>query len=188
MRKLVISEFVSLDGVMEAPGKDGSSYEYAGWTMPYGNQQFMKLKSAELMAADVLLLGRVTYSGFAAAWPKMRGDVFSDRMNNIPKYIVTKTLSSLDWANSHRISDDLQKEVTALKSGGDGDILVAGSGQLARGLISAGLVDQIRLLVYPIVLGSGKRLFQETQKTALQLTRSEAFESGVVVLEYQPEK
>lgn len=186
VRKVVVSEFVSLDNVMEAPGPDGSGYLYAGWTMPYGNEQFMKFKSDELMSGDVMLLGRITYEGFAQAWPERHGDAFSDKMNSMPKYVVTKTLQTTEWNNAHIISSDLQTEVTKLKEAGDGDILVAGSAQLVRGLMASGLVDELRLLIYPVVLGTGNRLFEDNKKMSLKLVRSEAFDSGIIAATYEP--
>jgi dihydrofolate reductase len=188
MRKIVVSEFMSLDGVIEAPGADGSGYQYAGWTVPYSNEQFMEFKSDELRASDILLLGRTTYEGFAAAWPKMSGDEFSDKMNSMPKYVVSTTLTTADWTNSHIIGGDISQEVAKLKQQDGKDILVFGSGMLTRELLKQGLVDELRLLVYPIVLGSGKQLFKDSQKIPLKLTHSEVFDTGVVLLKYEPEK
>jgi dihydrofolate reductase len=188
MRKVIVSEFVSLDGIMEAPGPDGSDYQHAGWTMGYASEAFMKFKFDELMASGAMLLGRRTYEGFAAAWPGRSGDAFSDKMNEMPKYIVSKTLKTADWDNSHIILPDLKKEVALLRAAGDDDLLVAGSAQLVRGLLAAGLVDELHLLVYPIILGTGKQLFLKSHKVALQLTHHETFDSGVVALKYRPEK
>jgi dihydrofolate reductase len=187
MNKVIVSEFISTDGVIEAPGPDGSAYKYAGWTMPYGNDQFIKFKYNELMSGNALLLGRTTYEGFASAWPNMKGDEFSDKMNNMPKYVVSSTLKAADWTNAHLITSDLQKEITKLKQSLSGDILVFGSGQLVRGLLEEGLVDELRLMTYPIILGTGKRLFDDAKKVPLKLIHTETFDTGVVVLSYEPQ-
>jgi dihydrofolate reductase len=172
MGKIVVTEFVSLDGVFEAPGPD-SDFEHAGWTFTFdrGENTF---KFDELMAADAQLLGRITYEHFAAAWPNMQGTgEFGEKMNSMPKYVVSRTLDSADWENSTVLRGALAEEVPALRERHSGDILVAGSGQLVRGLLAEGLVDEIRLLVFPIVLGSGKRLFAEgTAKTRFRLLES----------------
>lgn len=186
MRKLVITEFLSLDGVFQAPGPDGSGYKYEGWTFPYSNQQFMDFKSKELEDADMLLLGRITYEGFAEAWPKHKGDAFSDKFNAMPKYVVSKTLKKAEWTNSHIISSNVVEEVKKLKAQTGGDIAVHGSGQLARFLLEHKLVDQINLLVYPIILGEGKKLFEGASKTELKLIEFETFTTAIVKLIYQP--
>lgn len=186
MRKLVVTEFLSLDGVFEAPGPEGAGYKYEGWTFPFNSDEFMKFKSEELWATDILLLGRVTYDGFAEAWPKMKGDPFSDKFNSMPKYVVSNTLKEASWQNSHIISKDVVEEVTKLKREQGGDINVHGSGMLARFLLDHKLVDQINILLYPIVLGTGKKLFDDTQKVDLNLVESEPFSKGIVKLIYTP--
>jgi dihydrofolate reductase len=161
MGKIVATEFVTLDGVFEDPG--GQHGGRGGWAFQYergdAGDQF---KYEELMAADAQLLGRITYEGFAEAWPKMRGDEFGERMNAMPKYVVSSTLQRADWENSAIVSGDLASEIPALAGRHAGDILVAGSGQLVRGLLAADLLDELRLMVYPVVLGGGARLFGET--------------------------
>ena len=173
MGKLVVTEFISLDGVMEDPG-GAESYEHGGWTFTFeSGEAGGQFKFEELLASDAQLLGRVTYEGFAKAWPTMEGTgEFGEKMNAMPKFVVSKTLTSADWENSTILSGDLAEEVTALKERFD-NILVAGSAQLAQGLLAAGLVDELRLMVFPVVLGSGKRLFADDAG----LTRFEVVDS-----------
>lgn len=188
MRKLLVTEFMSLGGVFQAPGPDGSGFKYEGWTFPYHSDEFQTFKMAELNTTDILLLGRVTYEGFAKAWPKMSGDPFSDKFNSMPKYVASKTLKTADWNNSHIISDNVVEEVQKLKDQEGGDIAVHGSGTLARFLIENNLVDELTILLYSVVLGTGKRLFEDINKTGLKLIEAKPFKSGIVVLRYQPEK
>ena len=160
MRRIVVSEFLSLDGVMEATG-DQDKFEQASWTMPYWNNEIGKFKQEELFDCDCLLLGRVTYQGFAEAWPSRKDDQgFADRMNNIPKYVASTTLKQLDWNNSHLIVGHLAGEVMMLKEKPGKDILVAGSSVLIQTLMAHDLIDEYRLLIYPVILGTGKRLFK----------------------------
>ncbi len=186
MRKIVVSEFISLDGVVEAPGGEKSLGERAGWTMPYASEEFMKFKLDELFAGEALLLGRITYEGFAAAWPGMKDDSgFADRMNGLPKYVVSTTLKTASWNNSSILSRDHEAEILKLKEGPGGDILVFGSAQLARWLGARGLVDEWRLLVYPILVGAGKRLFAESAAALpLSLLESRNLDKGLVLLRY----
>lgn len=182
--KLVVSEFMSLDGVMEGPGPN-DPYEHAGWTIAYGSAETMKLKFDEVMASDALLLGRVTYEGFASAWPNMKDEAgFADKMNRMPKYVVSDNIEAAEWQNSHVIKGDVVAEIQKLKDEDGGDLLVNGSSVLLKTLIDYDLVDEYRLLVYPIILGTGKRLFQESNKKALQLMESRSFDTGVVFLRY----
>jgi len=184
MRKIFITEFMSLDGVFQAPGPDGSRFKYEGWTFPFNNEEFAKFKFDELMETDALLLGRVTYDGFAKAWPERGGDEFSDKFNSMPKYVVSKTLKKADWNNSHIISDNVVEEIKKLV----GNIAVHGSGSIARFLIENGLLDELVILLYPVVLGEGKRLFDGIKKSDLKLVESKPFSSGVVALKYKPTK
>jgi dihydrofolate reductase len=185
MRKVVVTEFVSLDGVMEDPG-GAEGFEHGGWTTPHWDDGIADFKSGELFAADALLLGRVTYDGFAAAWPSRTDEQgFADRMNNLPKYVASTTLTDPEWNNSTVIQADVAEEVARLKEQSGGDILVYGSAALARTLHEAGLVDEYRLLVYPVVLGKGKRLFADGSKQDLKPTGTRTFESGVVLLTYE---
>lgn len=187
MGKIVVSEFVSLDGVMQAPG-GGEDYEHAGWTfeIPRGDEgdQF---KLQETLDAEALLLGRVTYDGFAAAWPQMQGmGEFGEKMNGMPKYVISSTLERADWNNSTVLSGDLGEEIAKLKRDVDGTILVAGSAQLVQALLERDLVDELRLMVFPVVLGSGKRLFgPRSDKLRLRLTDSKIVGEGIAILIYQ---
>jgi dihydrofolate reductase len=186
MGKIVVTEFITLDGVFEDPG-GAEEHPQGGWSFAFNQgDDGMKFKSGELMAADAQLLGRITYEGFAKAWPSMEeatGD-FGIKMNRMPKYVVSSTLERPEWENSHAITLD---DVEGLKSRYEGDILVAGSGQLVRGLTGRGLVDEYRLMVFPIVLGSGKRLFDGAPVTRLALTGTRDIGTdGVVVQTYTP--
>ncbi len=186
MRKIVVSAFVSLDGVMEDPG-GAEGFEHGGWTMRYWDADIGKVKFDELFASDALLLGRVTYQGFAAAWPSQTDEMgFADRMNTLPKYVVSTTLDKAEWTNSHVIRGNIVDEVSALKQQSGQDILIGGSAMLVQTLMRHGLIDEYRLLVYPIVLGSGKRLFPEGRPLPLRLIDTQTFSSGVVALTYQP--
>lgn len=185
MRRIVVTEFMSLDGVFEAPGPDGSGFKYEGWTMNYGNEEFMKFKMDELMAADAQLLGRVTYEAFAIAWPKMQEDDFGKKFNSMKKYVVSKTLKKAVWENSEIIKKDAAKEIARLKEEKGKDIIVYGSGQLVNLLMELGLVDELRILVYPVVLGTGKRLFKNSY-AKLKLIEATPFKTGVVAFRYEP--
>jgi dihydrofolate reductase len=185
MRKVMVSEFVSLDGVIEDPG-GGESFEHGGWTRSYWGDDIARFKLEELLASDALLLGRKTYQGFAAAWPSMRDEEgFADRMNSLPKYVVSNTLKELGWNNSKLITGDIAEGVAQLKGQTGGNILLSGSATLAQTLAEAGLVDEYRLLVYPVVLGSGKRLFAPGGDAKLKLTDVRPFASGVAALVYE---
>ena len=185
MGKIVVTEFVSLDGVMEDPG-GSEDFKYGGWSFEYNRgDEGDKFKVDEVMDADALLLGRVTYEGFADAWPS-RQDEFADKFNAMPKYVVSSTLSDPEWNNSTVLGGDLAEEVTKLKAEHGGDIYVHGSAQLVQGLIENDLVDQFNLMVYPVVLGAGKRMFAETgDKKKLKLTDSRAVGDGVAILVYE---
>jgi dihydrofolate reductase len=178
--KLVVTEYMSLDGVMDEPGE---------WSMPFFSDEAAKFKFDELFASDAMLLGRKTYDGFAAAWPKMTDEAgFADRMNTMPKYVVSSTLRDPEWAGSVVVSgDDLVAEVGRLKQEEGGDLLVAGSVQLVRALMEHDLVDELRLMVHPIVLGGGRLVFGDGMpKRTLRLADTRTFSSGVVVLTYHP--
>jgi dihydrofolate reductase len=186
MRKVVVSEYVSLDGVIEDPG-GAEAFEHGGWTIPYWNDEIAKFKFDELFASDTLLLGRATYQGFAVAWPSMTDEAgFADRMNGLPKYVVSTTLEAVDWNNSRLIKGNIAEEVARLKQESGQDILVFGSGTLVETLLQYNLIDQFNLLVYPVVLGSGKRLFGDASNAALELVETKTFSSGVVLLAYRP--
>ena len=178
MRKIVVTEFVSLDGVMEDPR----------WTFKYWNDEIAKFKGEESSASDALLLGRVTYQGFAAAWPESK-DEGADYFNSVRKYVVSKTLEEpLEWNNSTLIKDNIMEEITNLKQQDGKDIAVHGSATLVQTLMQHDLVDRYRLLVYPVIVGKGKHLFEEGISATLRLLRSQSFSSGVVALVYEPER
>ena len=188
MRRIVVSEFVTLDGVMQAPG-GAEKFERGGWAFQFERgPDGDKFKLDETMAAGALLLGRVTYEGFAAAWPSRTGE-YADKMNNMPKYVVSTTLKKAGWNNSMLIISNPVEEVTKLKGSPGGDILVAGSGQLVNMLMQHALVDEFRLMVYPVILGSGKRLFQDgLDRLALRLDEARPVGSGILILVYQAER
>jgi len=184
--RIVVTEFVSLDGVMEDPG-GSEDFRHGGWTfeIPRG-EEGDKFKLDEAFAADALLLGRVTYEGFAAAWPSREGD-FADKFNSMPKYVVSSTLDKADWNNSTLLEGDVAEEVSKLREDVDGDIVVHGSAQLVQTLVEHDLVDELRLMVFPVVLGTGKRLFGDTSdKKPLRLADSKVVGDGVAILVYQP--
>lgn len=186
MRKIIVTEFLTLDGVMEDPG-GGDQSEYGGWSAQFWSEEAGKFKHDELFASGALLLGRVTYQGFAAAWPTMTDDTgFAERMNSLPKYVVSTTLEEVEWNNSKLIKGDLAEEISKLKQESGQDITVHGSGQLVNSLMQHDLVDEYRLMIHPIVVGGGKRLFKENLGTKkLSLVETQTFPSGVVVLNYQ---
>jgi dihydrofolate reductase len=184
MGRIVVTEFVSLDGVMQAPG-GGEDFKHAGWTFEIDRgEEGEKFKLDETMDTEALLLGRVTYEGFAAAWPSVEGE-FADKFNTMPKYVVSSTLVEPEWNNSTVLKGDVVEEVSKLRDGLAGDIVVHGSAQLVQTLIEHDLVDELRLMVFPVVLGTGKRLFGETSdKKRLELTNSKAVGDGVAILVY----
>jgi dihydrofolate reductase len=185
MRKLIVSEFISLDGVVEDPG-GAEGFERGGWNSPYWNDEFAAYKRDELFSADGLLLGRVTYEGFAASWPDASHEAgeYADRMNGFPKYVVSSTLTDLTWNNSHLLDGDLEKQVRRLKKQPGQDLLVFGSGQLVRRLIQLNLVDQLRLQVHPVTVGRGQRLFGETDDITTFESEGATMLGPVVLLRY----
>ena len=187
MGRIFVTEFVSLDGVMEAPG-GGEDFKHGAWTFEIDRgDEGNKFKLDETLESDALLLGRKTYEGFAAAWPERTDEYgFADKFNSMPKYVVSSTLTNADWNNSTILSGDVVDEVRKLKDNVDGTIAVHGSAQLAQTLIENDLVDELRLMVFPVVLGSGKRLFGETtDKKSLQLADSKVVGDGVAILIYR---
>jgi dihydrofolate reductase len=184
MGRIVITEFVSLDGVMEDPG-GAEDFEYGGWTFEIergeeGNQ----FKLDETLGSAALLLGRVTYEGFAEAWPTREGE-FADKFNSMPKYVVSSTLSEPRWQNTTVLQGDPIEAVSTLRQEQEGDIVVHGSARLAQALLEHDLVDELRLMVFPVVLGKGKRLFGETSdKKRLRLAESRTVGDGVAILIY----
>jgi dihydrofolate reductase len=183
--RIVVSEFVSLDGVMEAPG--GEDFKYPGWSFEFDRgDEGNKFKLDETLSSEALLLGRRTYEGFAAAWPSRDGE-FADKFNTMPKYVVSSTLSDPEWNNSTVLSGDVAEEVAKLRQELDGDIVVHGSAQLAQALVEHDLVDELRLMVFPVVLGTGKRLFGETSdKKTLRLVDSKTVGDGIEIRTYAP--
>ncbi len=187
MRRIVVTEFVTLDGVMEDPG-GSEKFERGGWAFQFDRgPEGDKFKLDELFASDATLLGRVTYEGFAAAWPSRTGE-FADKMNSMSKYVVSTTLEHADWNNSTLIKRNVAAEVSRLKAMPGQDIRVAGSGQLVHTLMQHDLVDEYRLMVFPVVLGKGKRLFNdESEKHALELLEAKPVgPAGVVTFVYHP--
>jgi dihydrofolate reductase len=185
MGRIVVTEFVSLDGVVEDPG-GAEDFKYGGWSFefdrgPEGNEY----KLDETRNSAALLLGRVTYQGFADAWPSREGE-FADLFNTMPKYVVSSTLENPEWTNTTVIDgDDLVAAVSKVKQEADGDVVVHGSPQLAQALLEHDLVDELRLMVFPVVLGAGKRLFGDLgEKKALRLVDSKVVGDGVVILTY----
>jgi dihydrofolate reductase len=185
MGRIVATEFVSLDGVMEAPG-GGEDYEHQGWTFEIERgAEGDKFKLDETLATEALLLGRTTYEGFAAAWPSMKGE-FADKFNAMPKYVVSSTLQEPSWSNTTVLGGDVAGEVAKLKEALDGEVVVHGSAQLVQSLIEQDLLDELRLMVFPVLLGSGKRLFASaSDKKPLRLKSSKTVGDGVAVLVYE---
>ncbi len=189
MGKIVVTEFVSLDGVIEDPG-GSEGYRRGGWTFEIDRgEEGDRFKLDELHEAEAQLLGRVTYEGFAAAWPEREEDPggFAEKMNSMPKYVVSATLQEASWRNSTILRGELADEVARLHREIDGTILVAGSAQLVQGLLEHGLVDELRLMVFPVLLGAGKRLFGDvSERKPLRLLDSKTVGDGVAILTYEP--
>jgi dihydrofolate reductase len=185
MGRIVVTEFISLDGVIEAPG-GGEDFQHGGWSFEIDRgEEGDKFKLDEALEAEALLLGRVTFEGFAAAWPSREGE-FADKFNDMPKYVVSSTLEDPEWNNSTVLEGDVAEEVSKLREGQEGDIVVHGSARLVQTLVEHDLVDELRLMVFPVVLGSGKRLFGETSdKKRLRLADSKMVGDGVAILIYE---
>src|SRR4051794_1190257 len=190
MSKVIVSQFITVDGVVEDPG-GAEKFERGGWAFEFNRgAEGDQFKLDELMASDALLLGRKTYEGFAEAWPDRKDEAgFADKFNGMPKYVVSRTLEDPSWNNSHVLdADDIPGEIERIKQEGDGDILVNGSNTLMQALMEHDLVDEYRLMLFPVVLGQGKKLFQDGRpKTTLRLASSQPVgPDGVVVLTYVP--
>jgi dihydrofolate reductase len=184
MRQLIVTEFVSLDGVMEAPGGE-AGYPHAGWVGQYFSDELGAYKLDEQLAADILLLGRTTYESFAGAWPQ-RDDAMAEKINTMSKLVASSTLGSSDWEGTTVVAASLEDAVHARKQEDGGPILVAGSRSVVHALLDARLVDQINLQVFPVVLGSGKRVYPDRpEPIRLGLESSRALESGVVLQSYR---
>ncbi len=179
--RLVATEYVSLDGIFEEPGR---------WSGPFFNEEAGQFKWKELQASDALLMGRNTYEGFSAAWPSMPGTgEFGEKMNSMPKYVVSSTLDKVEWAGSKLITGNLFDEIRKLKNQPGQDLLLSGSAQLFNALAQENLIDLYRFLLHPIILGKGKRLFADgVDRRVLALTETKALKAGIVVLEYVPAK
>ena len=178
MRQLIVSEFVTLDGVMEAPGGE-PTHPSTGWVMDYDSEEQGAYKLQEILEAETLLIGRVTYESFAGAWPTYEGE-FADKMNGMPKVVVSKTLTDPVWTNTTVLEGDAPAGITALKEGDGGPILVAGSQTLVHTLLDNDLVDELRLMVFPVTIGAGLRVFPEThKKSPWRLTETVTFPSMV---------
>jgi dihydrofolate reductase len=186
MGKIVVTEFVSLDGVMEDPG-GAEDFEHGGWTFEIDRgEEGDRFKLGELEEAEAQLLGRKTYEGFAAAWPTMEDEVgFAEKMNSMPKYVYSTTLQDPSWNNTTVLSGDFAAAIGKLAGEVDGVILVAGSATLVQGLVDNDLVDELRLMVFPVVLGSGKRLFGASGKKPLRLSSAETVGAGIQILTYE---
>lgn len=183
MRELIVTEFVSLDGVMEAPGGE-PDYAHTGWVSDYFDDELFAYKLEEQLAAELLLLGRITYESFHGAWPSREGPM-AEKVNGMPKHVASTTLRTLEWETASLLGDPVPDAVAELKRQDGGPILVIGSRTLVQTLLGAGLVDRLHLQVFPLILGSGRRLYPETaEKSPLELRSSRALPSGVVLQEY----
>lgn len=189
MRKIIVTEFITLDGVVEAPGGDETAHPHGGWTNSYRHPESGKYKLDELASVDSLLLGRKTYDQFAAYWPTQGNEnTFAGSINNYPKYVVSTTLEKADWNNTHIIRD-VAKDVAALKESDGGNILVYGSATLVQALLHHDLVDDLRLMVFPVAVGGGLKIFGDGRGlNKFRLKSSRAVETGVLILEYEATK
>jgi dihydrofolate reductase len=187
MRRVVAAEYVSVDGCMEMGDREAKEDERGGWTAPYWNDELAQMQSGLLFASDALLLGRITYEGFAAAWPSLTEEgEFANRMNSLPKYVASRTLDEpLEW-NATLLQEDTVAAVRELKQHPGQDLLVYGSGELLRTLLSHQLVDLLRLMIHPVLLGRGKRLLEGIDAVGLTVAASHVTEKGVVTLDYAP--
>jgi len=188
MRKLIVSESLTLDGIFEGPAKTPfEPFELAGWTEPYFSEEQMQYMMEGMSGGDALLLGRETYQGFEPAWTAQSGPA-ADYMNSVAKYVVSTTLKKAEWNNSTLIKGNIVEEIRKLKQQPGKDIAILGSGALVRSLMTHDLIDEYSFLVYPVVLGRGKRFFGASGTTALKLKKAKAFSSGVVSLFYEPQR
>lgn len=187
MRKIIVTEFITLDGVVEAPGGNETDHPHGGWQALYNSEDGGRYKMDELSTVGSFLLGRKTYDLFADYWPTQSKGIFAERLNALPKHVVSSTLKTAEWNNSHILRS--MEEVAALKSGEDGDILVYGSATLAKSLLHKDLVDELRLMVYPVIVGGGLRLFDDDREMKkFTLKQARTLDNGSLVLEYLPVK
>ena len=185
MGRIVVSEFVSLDGVMEDPG-GAEDFQYGGWTFEFDRGEGDEFKIEEARETDALLLGRKTYEGFAAAWPSREGE-FAEKFNSMPKYVVSSTLGEPGWNNSTVLGGEVAEEAAKLRAATRGNVVVHGSAQLVQALLEHDLVDELRLMVFPVLLGSGKRLFAATsEKKPMRLRSAKPVGDGITILTYEP--
>lgn len=186
MRKIIVSEFITLDGVIEAPGGNETPHPHGGWQFTYRSPEGGKYKMDELANVDALLLGKTTYEGFAAFWPTQTDEGFAAPINRMPKYVVSQSLQKVEWNNSH-ILRDIAGDVADLKKSKGGDILVYGSATLVKALLHFDLVDELRLMVFPLLIGGGLRLFDNSRELKkFELKYSQTMANGVLILEYRP--
>jgi dihydrofolate reductase len=189
MGRIIVTEFVSLDGVMEDPG-GAEDFRHGGWSFQISRgDEGDEFKLTETVETDALLLGRATYEGFAEAWPQRSGE-FADKFNNMPKYVVSSTLKDPTWTNTTVLDGEPVEALTRLKETFDGDLVVHGSARLVQTLVEHDLVDELRLMTWPVLLGSGKRLFADTSEktTPLELAESKVVGDGVIILVYRPRR
>lgn len=185
MRKIIVTEFITLDGVVEAPGGNETPHPHAGWQFQYRAPEGGQYKADELASAEALLLGKTTYEQFAGYWPGQTGG-FPDRMNQLPKYVVSGSMQKAEWNNTH-ILRGVAKDVAALKKTSGGDIIVYGSATLVKSLLRHNLIDELRLMLYPVSIGGGLRLFDDSRDLKkFELKHSRVLNGGVLILEYKP--
>jgi dihydrofolate reductase len=191
--RLTVTTFLTLDGVYQCPGapdEDGTGFAYGGWSAPYADEDFGTFTSAGLANAEAFLLGRKTYEIFARYWPQVTDpdNPIAAPLNQLPKYVVTSTLSSLDWHNSAPVTGDIVDEVGKLKARPGNELQVHGSGKLAQALVADSLVDELRLLIFPVILGTGKQLFpRQPVAAAMRLADSRTTSTGVTILTLRPD-
>lgn len=186
MRRIIVTEFITLDGVVEAPGGNETDHPHGGWQSRFRSAETGAYKVKELASVDALLLGRKTYDQFAGYWPNESGEAFAGPINSLPKYVVSATLQQAEWNNS-RILRNVEKEVAALRNGSGGDILVYGSATLVKSLLRHNLVDELRLMLYPVSVGGGLKLFGDDRSlNEFTLVHSQVTDGGVLILAYRP--
>lgn len=186
MRKIIVTEFMTLDGVIEAPGGDETNHPHGGWQNKFRHPEAGQYKVDELASVDSLLLGKNTYIQFANYWPQQTGPAFADKINQYAKFVVSTTLDKATWNNSH-ILRDVAKAVAALKQTDGGDILVYGSGTLVKSLLNHHLVDELHLLLYPVAVGGGIKFFDDSRQLQhFKLKHTHTYDNGVLLLEYTP--
>jgi dihydrofolate reductase len=186
MRRIIVTEFITLDGVIEAPGGNETPHPHGGWQSKYRSPEAGQYKMNELSSVDALLLGKNTYDAFATFWPTQTDAGFANPINRMPKYVVSRSLQKAEWNNSH-ILRDVAKDVGALKKSAGGDILVYGSATLVKALLHHDLIDELRLMVFPLSVGGGLKLFDDNRELkTFKLKHSRTTDNGVLILEYQP--